>query len=782
MMSHTNQSNRRGVSSVLAMIFMALVASLTAVMAIVSEGNVRSAESAVRVSRSLSAAESGLQAAAWRLGRESSRFIVEAGSLADGFGDRLWRGTWVAADGTIDTQPVDGYEVPVASGTGVMHAIFDAHVWHDSHGVVLEDGVAVEPVLDEIAGIVYSQGIAIHEGNISPWFQLKYEMLADGSGVRVTSRGMFDDVQRLVQMDFMLEKRIEYAVIGQSRIMIGKNVLVDGPIGALYGTVVGELSPENGDPLVLRSDFYDLDTVTLDPLLDSLHAIVQTGDADGDGRMRPSHASEGVALGANPALQDHDGDQYVDDFDLFLGVFDTDEDDQVVYDPAMAQAAGYGAMIDEFSVDDDLAEMLDGANPDRNQDGVVNSLDMAMGYNDGVLDSRDRYAKIRGHLSFAVDAASWESARSASWQSRAEGVIRPSQSRAPSTFGVADPQLVSLTSDMFLTSTTWYEDKANAAIPFSTQVTTNGGWGGETTDPEAVPWGSVGAYDIFDRPVYRNMIFSDVKIPMGANALFVDCWFIGVAWIETTEACTNDDWNYVGARELGPGGVPQLRFPEMTVDINGTTYSDTTPFSNNLRFDGCTFLGTLAGDRPLEYTHWRNKVQLTGNTRFFIDPEDEDMLAEPDAAVLQGLLLAMPEANREEMAKTSMMLPGWSVDVGNFDSDTTTKVKLSGTIVTGLIDVRGSADIHGTLLTTFRPVESQGPLAYGGTPDAFNTTLGYFGNDDGDMEGVDVNDPGFGGFGQITIRYDEDAKLPDGIPWPLQTSPQSVTWYEGGTW
>ena len=158
------------------------------------------------------------------------------------------------------------------------------------------------------------------------------------------------------------------------------------------------------------------------------------------------------------------------------------------------------------------------------------------------------------------------------------------------------------------------------------------------------------------------------------------------------------------------------------------------------------------------------------------------MLAEPDAAVLQGMLLAMPEANREEMAKTSMMLPGWSVDVGNFDSDTTTKVKLSGTIVTGLIDVRGSADIHGTLLTTFRPVESQGPLAYGGTPDAFNTTLGYFGNDDGDMEGVDVNDPAFGGFGQITIRYDEDAKLPDGIPWPLQTSPQSMTWYEGGTW
>ena len=772
----------RGVTSVLAMIFMALVASLTAVMAIVSEGNVRSAESAVRVSRSLSAAESGLRVAAWRLRRESSRFVVEAGNLEGGFGDRLWRGTWLAADGTVDTQPVDGYTVPAASGTGLMHAVYDAHLWHDSHGTVLEDGLAVTASLDEPGGVVWSQGIAIHNGAGAPWFQLKYEMLADGSGMRVTSRGVDDGVQRLVQMDFKLEKRIEYALIGQSRIMIGKNVLVDGPVGVMYGTVAGELAPENGDPLVLRSDFYDLDPVALDPLLDALHALIETDDADGDGRLRPSHAGEGAALAGNPSLQDHDGDQYVDDFDLFLGVFDVDDDDLVVYDPAMGQAAGYGLLSDEFDADDDLAAMLDAANPDRNGDGAVDTLDTAMGLNDGVLDARDRYAKIRGHLSFAVDSVDWEAARSASWQSRAEGVVRTDQAHPPASFNVAEPQLVSLTSDMFLNSTTWYEAKANLATSFASQVSSNGGWTGETTDPEPVPWGSAGAYDLFDRPVYRNMIFGDVKIPMGTNALFVDCYFIGVAWIETTEDCTDVDWNYVGAREFGPGMVPQLRFPEMTVDIGGTTISDTTPFSNNLRFDGCTFLGTLAGDRPLEYTHWRNKVQLTGNSRFFIDPEDEDLLAEPDAAILQGILLAMPEPDRVEMAKTSMMLPGWSVDVGNFDSDTTTKVKLSGTIVTGLIDIRGSADVHGTLMTTFRPTETQGPLYYGGTPDAFNTTLGYFGPEDGDGEGVDVNEPGFGGFGQITIRYDENATLPDGIPWPLMASPEALTWYEGGSW
>ena len=385
-------------------------------------------------------------------------------------------------------------------------------------------------------------------------------------------------------------------------------------------------------------------------------------------------------------------------------------------------------------------------------------------------------------MSFAVDAASWETARGASWQSRVEGVVRAEGSTASASFSVGDPWLLSLTSDMFLNSTTWYETKASLGSSFASQVTANGGWGGETTSPEAVPWGSAGAYDLFDRPVYRNMIFGDMTIPMGTNALFVDCWFVGVAWIETTEACTDINWNYAGSREMGPGSVPQLRFPDITATSGAIEYADTSTVSNNLRFDGCTFLGTLGGDRPLEYTHWRNKVQLTGDTRFYIDPNDADLLAESDAATLQAVLLSMPESDREEMARTSMLLPGWSVDVGNFDSDTSTTVKLTGTIVTGLIDIRGSADVHGTLMTTFRPTETEGPLFYGGTPDAFNTTLGYFGEEDGDQEGVDTEDPGFGGFGRITLRYDPEAKLPDGIPWPLLATPQASTWYEGGSW
>ena len=42
---------------------------------------------------------------------------------------------------------------------------------------------------------------------------------------------------------------------------------------------------------------------------------------------------------------------------------------------------------------------------------------------------------------------------------------------------------------------------------------------------EAVPYNSAHPYDYYDRPVYKNMTFTNVKIPKGANALFQNCKF-----------------------------------------------------------------------------------------------------------------------------------------------------------------------------------------------------------------------------------------------------------------
>jgi hypothetical protein len=131
-------------------------------------------------------------------------------------------------------------------------------------------------------------------------------------------------------------------------------------------------------------------------------------------------------------------------------------------------------------------------------------------------------------------------------------------------------------------------------------------------------------------------------------------------------------------------------------------------------------------------------------------------------------------------------MPGWSVDVGNFTNEVgaspadTPRVELRGTIIAGILDIRGTADVFGTLLMTYRPQEDAGPLHYGGQLDAFNTTIGYFGPTDGDNEGVDPGSAAFSGYGEIRLRYNPDALLPDGIPWPIHAAVVPESYSEGG--
>lgn len=790
----THHHRRRGVASVLAMMFLVIFGSLAATMAVVAQGNMRTAQSSLRVSRSLSAAESGLVFARRRLARESSRFIVEKGVIDADYGEAIWFGTTTSADGVVTVLEPDGYTVSSPSGPGLMHAVHDAHLHQDDYPVVLDDGVVVSLQLDAGAGAIVAPPIRIGVLETDPYFLLRYELLADGRFVRVTSQGVDGAIRRTLQMDFRLDKRIEYAVLGPNRIMIGKNVLVEGPIGSLYGLVEGELASENGDPLVLRSDFYDLDPDTLDGQLDTFYQQLALWDADGDNRLRPNHPVEADGLVGYPELQDWDGDEYIDDFDLFLNAFDGDGDGMIVYDEAMALAAGHSGLSLEFSVDDQLASLIDGTIPDRDGDGIVTDtgVDRSLGYRDGILDARDFYGKVHGRLAFSVSEEEWESAHGDGWQSVVQGPVRVWGEQPPTSFEVAEPELVEVTTEMFLNATNWFEARSLAGDPFgdsaSGQVAANLGAGegaeyddGTTLPYESVPYGSAGAYDWYQRPVYRNMTFQDVRIPAGTNALFEQCRFLGVTWIETETDCDDPNWNYTGSIESDGNGGFQPRFPDMTAFSGGIEFTDTRSSSNNLRFHDCTFLGSVCGDKPGEFTHWRNKIQLTGNTRFYVDPLDTDLLEQPDAVDLAADLAAMGDPVLEELSKSSMLMPGWSVDVGNFDNDTDSRVKLTGIIVTGVIDIRGSAVVEGTLMMTFRPTAEDGPLFYGGATDAFNTTIGYFGPDDGDGEGSDPSDPAFPGFGEIVLRYDEQASLPDGIPWPITLEPEPGTYFEGGS-
>ena len=148
---------RRGVSSVLAMMFLVIFGSLAAAMAVVAQGNLRTADSHMRVSRAMSAAETGLVFASRRLAAESVRFVVTQGVIDDVYGRSLWEGTF-ADDDAVEILPPSGYtemDPPQGIGEAIMHA----HL-ADSHSIEVDPGDASLPMIDG-NGVLHVRPIAL---------------------------------------------------------------------------------------------------------------------------------------------------------------------------------------------------------------------------------------------------------------------------------------------------------------------------------------------------------------------------------------------------------------------------------------------------------------------------------------------------------------------------------------------------------------------------------------------------------------------------------------------
>ncbi len=370
---------------------------------------------------------------------------------------------------------------------------------------------------------------------------------------------------------------------------------------------------------------------------------------------------------------------------------------------------------------------------------------------------------------------------------------------------------------------------------------------------EKMPFNNPSYTDWYYRPVYENMTFKNVQIPRGNNGLFKNCTFIGVTWVRTNTTNTHTNWTLYGKMKLGATGRPVMdparaqytgtSFPTMLAStdrpvwmaatpldkadiandqvpitigysslpdpliISGKRCIDTKSQSNNIRFHDCLVVGSIVSDSPTNYTNTRNKLQFTGATRFTTvnpnAPSNPSLNPDPDD---------MPEIMR-----SSMMLPQYSVDIGQFNSPPTQDVQLRGAIIAGVLDVRGNADIQGSLILTFKPELGQAPLvdALGnpvGNPANFNASIGYFGGSDGDSESLDpqtlpiVNGqrivgwdtdgdglpdvapdqpqpPGsvpvpFWGYGGVTLRFDPTMSMPDGLILPLQVDTQHGTYKE----
>lgn len=500
-------ASRRGVVSVLSMMFLVLFGSLVAAMAIASQGNTRAASTHLHVVRAMGAAETGLAIAKARLAEAASRFVISNSDMNADSVTALWDGDLGALGAVEVLSPPSGHSeasepASLAEAISLIHAADGNLVdWGDVSSptvtsapagadldVFRDDGWVVTPVV-ALEELPIDDAVPVSQ----PAFQVVYAPLANGTDIRVIVTG-YDfgyrrngqPLTRVISEDIRLVKRVNHAVISPSRIMIGKNVHVTGDLGCRYDDV----DWTNGDPLTLRSDFMGLDA-TLDDKLADFYAAVDASDIDGDNRLRVGHAIEGAAIpdatgadyGGDPdasPFADITGDGFVDEFDVFINHFDANGDGKVMLSDALRAGTPNADAEAEFvdssgnPIDDDLAYLIDATNPDRNRNGVYGFIDVdgdgvwdagadtmldydeenevyadqELGFRDGCIDRLDRYTKVRGSLSFRVSSASWTSAQG-DYGPTLRGAVKPDKGRSPLKFSLDDSELPDLDADSF---------------------------------------------------------------------------------------------------------------------------------------------------------------------------------------------------------------------------------------------------------------------------------------------------------------------------------------------
>ena len=118
--------SRRGIASVLSMMFLIIFGSLVAAMAVASTGNIRTANMHLHVMRAMSAAETGLAVAEHRLNEASSRFIVAESNLDADITWALWKGDSGLIGSYMVAPPRDGYSESV-DPSGIAEALVNSH-------------------------------------------------------------------------------------------------------------------------------------------------------------------------------------------------------------------------------------------------------------------------------------------------------------------------------------------------------------------------------------------------------------------------------------------------------------------------------------------------------------------------------------------------------------------------------------------------------------------------------------------------------------------------------
>ena len=697
-----SQIRKRGFTAVMAMLFLVIVTTLSLGMYAMTTTNVQSASNLSDVTRARAAAESGMQWVQYRFPR-MNRPKTTAGVVSASVANTLWPSIRSAVVSDLNTLTKTTERPSTTTNTSVTSS----------------------PIALDSSSARFVISVKQHPLFVGDPLDQRF--------IRVTSTGTYGRAQRSVSMDFRIDKKIKFAVVGKVPIQLGRNTIIEGPVA--MGTA------NKYPPIYMLSDFTHLSTA-LRNRVNAWQAMLESQDKDYDGSISVNDTQTYNAAVAQ-GYTDYDRSGVLDELDLFVKEYDTNNDRSVSRTEFTDVRTGKLIDTNLFNAIDSLGGPMFAGDVTR------------VGFSDGVINGNDAYAKIRGQILMSTSASAWQThlGGSTSIHDMIKGpIVADSAAAAPVKFSASSTDMIDLSPANFEGACDNFFAKSGALAGATSRTvgvrvvnaTLTPADANATAVTERTPFGSVSYQATYRRPVFRNMSFRNVVIPKGMNALFDNCTFEGVTFVETERnivtsggsvtTSSGDGMSWSQRRISGDTFNKDKILIATGTPVAGQSLTQGSQKGNNLRFNNCNFKGPLAGSYSTAYTHFGNSWEFTGSTLF-------------DNQVDETATIVSPQVN---------------IEMGSFTNPDAAPSTLVGVVVAGNIDIRGTSAVDGSIIIT--------------GDGAGNTTLGYFGPSDSDTNPTALPE---GGYGRLNIRYNPTRALPDGINVAVDITADVNTYEEG---
>jgi hypothetical protein len=762
---------------VLAMIFLSIMTVLAVAMFSVSSVNVQSSSNLADVSRAQAAAESGLRWTMYRL-TTMPRPKTLVGVITPAVANTLW------------SQTTTGLRDSFATSLGAVRGPTNV-------------AITVTKATTQV-----STSDVPTDGSDGATFRVSLRQLGPADGfdnryLRVVSTGTCRGASRVVSMDFTIDKKSKFAVVGKVPIQLGRNTIVEGPVAM----AVANKYP----PILMLSDFMHFDP-SLKTKIQAWNTFLQ-GSSVVNGQVVKNHVGYDNRLSVNNSTEyplatgagysDVNGDAYIDEYDLFLKQYDGNGDKRVskaeftnpstgqLYDSNLFTAID-GINGPMFNEDKNGNGILD-IGEDANGNGALDIDTTRAGYMDGYIDNSDGYTKLRGQIEMATTAAAWQADSSMAGKTindMIQGTVSPLDPGDQAVkFGVPSSDVFDLNPANFEQCAENYRTQSgpNAGTTLRQSGVIQNADLSAADVAYSVPYVTVtakGNTTLTVGSVIPKSDFDTANAGLPANKK-------ATSTTAPTTVSEQTPWGATAGTQQATYARPVFR---------GVKFKNVRiPKGVNALFDGCTFDGVTFVDMTHDITKSNGAVTYDKNDGMTwaqrmksgsfsnttaLSTANSKAFDEGNNLRFNNCYFGGPIAGAYATAYThfsnsweftgatqfdnkvddtaTIVCPQTNIEMGSFTSPSQAPSTLVGVVVAGNIDIRGTSTIDGSIIVT--------------GDGAGNTTLAYFGASDNNTDPDAMPE---GGYGRLNIRYNPYRALPDGINISVDVSPVISSYMEG---